>query len=102
MTYTPILHTLCEVVTVNALKVRNQFGEILEQLDEGNSPILIEKRKKVRAVLISYEDYKTRFLDKQIEDERERFLLQVEENRRPSRHGVDPIRYLRSLRGYED
>lgn len=88
--------------TVNALKVRNQFGEILDMLDADNAPILIEKRKVVRAVLISYDDYKIRFLDKQLEEERERFMKRVESHSRPSISGGDPTAYLRSLRGYSD
>jgi prevent-host-death family protein len=90
------------MTTVNALKIRNQFGEVLEMLDQGKDPILIEKRKKVRAVLISYEDYRTRFLDKLADEEKENFLKQVRGQVHPSLSDEDPVVFLRKLRGYED
>jgi len=55
--------------------IRNQFGKVLELLDKDKDPILITKSKKVRAVLIRYEDFKTRFLDKQAEEEQELFAI---------------------------
>jgi len=36
---------------VNALKVRNQLGEILAGLEETGEPVLISKGRRVRAVL---------------------------------------------------
>jgi len=88
--------------TVNALKIRNQFGEVLELLDRDKDPILITKSKKIRAVLIRYEDYKTRFLDKQAEEERIQFYNQIKSHVAPSLIPEDPIVTLRKLRGHED
>ncbi len=88
--------------TVNALKVRNNFGEILDMLDSGRDPILIEKRKKIRAVLISYEDFRTRFLDKLLVEERDRFIRRVHSHVSESAAEGDPTTYLRALRGYVD
>ena len=90
------------MIKVNALKIRNQFGEVLEMLDAESEPILIEKRKKIRAVLISYKDYKTRFLDKLVEEEKEFFLKQVRDQARPSLADEDPLKFLRKIRGYKD
>jgi len=42
---------------VNALTVRNKLGEVLDMLDAEHEPIMISKGKKLRAVLISYEDF---------------------------------------------
>ncbi|GEM_PF-3438458 len=36
---------------INALKVRNNLGEILERLHDTKEPIFITKGRKVRAVL---------------------------------------------------
>jgi len=88
--------------TVNALKIRNQFGEVLELLDKEKEPILITKSKKIRAVLIRYEDFQTRFLDKQIEEEKELFYKQVKSHVAPSLIQEDSVLTLRKLRGYTD
>jgi len=88
--------------TVNALKIRNQFGEVLDLLDKEKEPILITKSKKVRAVLIRYEDFQTRFLDKQADEEKERFIKQVKSHVAPSLIKEDSVLTLRRLRGYED
>ena len=88
--------------TVNALKIRNQFGDVLEQLDRDKDPILITKSKKVRAVLIRYEDFKTRFLDKQAEEERIQFYNQIKSHVAPSLISEDPVETLRKLRGHQD
>lgn len=87
---------------VNALKIRNNFGEILEILDSERLPILIEKRKKPRAVLISYEDFKARFVDKLAEEERDRFISRLRAEAAASRIEADPLQTLRSSRGYTD
>ena len=48
--------------TVNALKVRNNLGKILDRLEKTREPILISKGRKIRAVLVTPEDFETRFL----------------------------------------
>ena len=88
--------------TVNALKIRNQFGEVLELLDKDKDPILITKSKKIRAVLIRYEDFQTRFLDKQADEEKEKFIKQVKSRVGPSLIKEDSVVTLRRLRGYTD
>jgi hypothetical protein len=88
--------------TVNALKIRNQFGEVLDLLDKEKEPILITKSKKIRAVLIRYEDFQTRFLDKQAEEEKKQFIEQIKSHVAPSLIPEDPVVTLRKLRGYED
>ncbi|RKX83470.1 MAG: hypothetical protein DRP58_08690 [Spirochaetes bacterium] len=88
--------------TVNALKVRNNFGEILDLLDKEKEPILITKSKKIRAVIIRYEDFQARFIDKQAEEEKEKFLKQVKSHGAPSLINEDSVVTLRRLRGYTD
>lgn len=90
------------MITINALKIRNQFGEVLELLEKERHPILIEKRKKVKAVLISYDDFLNRFIDKQAEEEKRRFLDRVKAHREPSLLATTPLDTLRRLRGYDD
>ena len=88
---------------INALMVRNRFGEVLDMLDADHEPILISKGKKLRAVLISYEDFVLRFIDKQAEEEKEAFLSETEVWRaQAGEQPVDPVQTLRVLRGYEE
>ncbi len=89
------------MVTVNAITLRSKLGEVLEILDRDGQPVLIEKRNKVRAVLISYDDFVHRFVDKQAEEEKKNFIAQVEKSRRPSLVSEDPTDTLRRIRGYE-
>ena len=88
---------------INALMVRNRFGEVLDMLDADHEPILISKGKKLRAVLISYEDFVLRFIDKQEEEEKEAFLNETEVWRdQAGAQSADPVQTLRALRGYEE
>ena len=88
--------------TVNAPKIRNQFGEVLRTLEETGEPILVSKGREVRAVLISVEDFKTRFLDKMVEDEANKRFEQILAERQYRITGEDPTALLRNLRGYDD
>ena len=88
---------------INALMVRNRFGQVLDMLDADHEPILISKGKKLRAVLISYEDFVLRFIDKQAEEEKQAFLNQaVVWRNQAGMQSADPVQTLRSLRGYEE
>ncbi len=49
--------------TVNALMVRQHFGQILKNLEDSGEPILIEKGRKPVAVLVSMEFFHKRFFD---------------------------------------
>jgi prevent-host-death family protein len=89
--------------SVNALTLRNRLGEVLDMLDRDHEPIMISKGKKLRAVLISYEDFTHRFIDKQAEEEKEAFIRQAERWRaQAGDESVDPVDALRTLRGYEE
>jgi prevent-host-death family protein len=88
--------------TVNALKIRNQFGEVLRTLEETGEPILVSKGREVRAVLISIKDFKTRFLDKMVEDEANKRFEQILAERQSRITEEDPTALLRNLRGYGD
>ena len=88
--------------TVNALKIRNHLGEVLDSLEKDGEPILLSKGRKIRAVLITTEEFKKRFLDKQIEEEKKKLLQRIKELRADSVIKKDSINVLRSLRGYEE
>jgi hypothetical protein len=88
---------------INALMVRNKFGQVLDMLDADHEPILISKGRKLRAVLISYEDFLLRFIDKQAEEDKKAFIEQaVVWRNQAGIQSSDAIQTLRSLRGYKE
>jgi len=82
---------------VNALKVRNNLGEILDRLDKKGDPIFISKGRKLRAVLITPEQFERRFLDWQAREEKMRFLDGV---KRLKKGTLNSLTVLRQVRGY--
>ena len=90
------------MTTINALKLRNQLGEVLDELDREKEPILISKQKKIRAVLIPYEEFQKRFIDKQAEEEKRKFLESMRSHVVDPPEGFDSVAMLRRMRGYDD
>jgi PHD/YefM family antitoxin component YafN of YafNO toxin-antitoxin module len=88
--------------TVNALQVRNQLGKVLQELEETKEPILLSKGRKVRAALITIEDFQRRFLDRQAEEAREKWRDALRELRAPRVGSRSSLDTLRELRGYPD
>ena len=86
---------------VNALKIRNQLGEILDGLSQTGEPVLISKGRKVRAVLITPEQFERRFLDCQAEEKKQKLIEKLESLRAPRLGAKDSMAILRELRGYE-
>ena len=86
---------------VNALKLRNNLGEILDRLNSAGSPILISKGRKIRAVLVTPEDFERRFLDVKANEEKELFLKVVRSLRRKKKGNIESGEALRLLRGYK-
>lgn len=87
--------------TVNALKVRNNLGEILDRLDKKGEPILISKGRKIRAVLVTPDQFERRFLDVKAKEEKKRFLDTVRKLCKGRVGGKTSLEALRQLRGYE-
>jgi PHD/YefM family antitoxin component YafN of YafNO toxin-antitoxin module len=85
---------------VNALKIRNNLGAILDRLSETGEPILVSKGRKIRAVLVTPEQFKKRFLDKQVEEDRKKFLKTVKDLRKEKTSKDNSLSILRQLRGY--
>jgi PHD/YefM family antitoxin component YafN of YafNO toxin-antitoxin module len=87
--------------TVNALKIRNHLGEVLEELNKTGKPILVSKGRKIQAVLITPDQFKKRFLDHQAEEEKKRLMEIIKASRAKSKESKDSLEVLRELRGYE-
>jgi len=86
--------------TVNALKIRNHLGEVLEDLKKNGEPILVSKNRKIQAVLITPEQFQTRFLDFQSEEKRQNLLKTIKSLKAKGRGSKDSVEVLRELRGY--
>ncbi len=86
---------------VNALKVRNNLGEILDRLSETGEPVFISKGRKIRAVLVTPEQFEKRFLDWQVRSEKKKFLNNFEKLRKGKRGNLSSLTVLRQLRGYQ-
>ena len=86
---------------VNALKIRNNLGEILDRLDATGEPILVCKGRKLRAVLVTPQDFETRFLDYKLKEDKQRLLDQMRALKRKKKAPTESIELLRQLRGYD-
>ena len=86
---------------VNALKLRNHLGEILDRLRDKGEPILVSKGREIRAVLVTPEQFEKRFLDWQAEEQRKRFLNDVAQLKKKKKSRLDSLTVLRKLRGYD-
>ncbi len=85
---------------VNALKIRNNLGAVLDRLNDTGEPILVSKGKKIRAVLVTPEQFQKRFLDWQAKEEKQRFLDNVKQLRKKGIGSADSLTLLRQIRGY--
>ena len=81
---------------VTALELRNRLGEILETLDREQAPIIIEKGRKPRAVLIPLRLYRERFVDLQEKELREQLVAEFRDT--PVSTLRDTVAELRRLR----
>ncbi len=86
--------------TVNALTIRNKLGSVLEELDKTREPILVSKGRKVRAVLISIEDFERRFVDKHAEEKRNQLIARIKALRAERLQSATSLEMLRAQRGY--
>jgi len=85
---------------VNALKLRNNLGEILDRLEDKGEPILVSKGRIIRAVLVTPEQFEKRFLDWQADEQRKRFMDNVAQLKKKKKGRLDSLTVLRQLRGY--
>jgi len=85
---------------VNSLKIRNHLGEVLDDLERDGEPILVSKGRKVRAVLVTWKDFETRFLDYLAQEDRRRMMSRIEGLRAHRIGETDSVEVLRELRGY--
>lgn len=85
----------------NALKIRNNLGEILDRLEATGEPVLISKGRKLRAVLVTPQDFEKRFLDYMVREEKNRLSKEMKELKGKKKQTIESVQLLRQLRGYE-
>ena len=85
--------------TVNALTMRNNLGKVLQELEEKKEPILVEKGRRVRAVLITPEDFQRRFVDRLAEERKQDWIRKLDKLRAPRVGDASTMDVLRDLRG---
>ena len=86
---------------VNALKVRNNLGEILDRLNDSGEPIYISKGRKIRAVLVTPEQFEKRFLDWRVKEEKKRLLDALKGMRKGKKGKLSSLAVLHQIRGYK-
>ena len=86
--------------TVNALKIRNNLGEILDLLEKTKEPILVSKGREIRAVIITPEQFQDRFIDYQARERKQQLLDTIKGLQAKSVGGRKSIDVLREIRGY--
>ena len=87
---------------VNAVKLRNNLGEILDRLSAKGDPILISKGRKIRAVLVTPEDFEKRFLDVKAQEEKDQLIQLFKSLRKRKKESAQSLKILRQLRGYSE
>lgn len=85
---------------VNALKIRNNLGEILDRLNATGEPIFISKGRKRHAVLVTIKDFETRFIDHKVKEDKKRLLDGMHALRQKKKESIESMELLRRLRGY--
>ncbi|PYT09364.1 MAG: hypothetical protein DMF49_02410 [Acidobacteria bacterium] len=80
---------------VTSLELRNHLGSILDRLDKEQEPVIVEKGRKPRAVLLPLALYR-RFLDLQEKALRDELVKEIRESALPAvRDTVVELRRLR-------
>ena len=83
-------------MNVNALKIRNEFGRVLDSLKESGEPIIIEKNRAPVAVLISLEDFQNRFIDYREKEKKKEIISLFRKNLvKSKKNSLKEIRKLR-------
>jgi len=82
---------------VNALQMRQSVGKVLRQLEKGGEPVIIERRRRPAAVLISLDDYEKRFADRDADEKREEIVRRIRALRFKAPSGKTTLDLLRDL-----
>lgn len=92
---------------VNALQLRQSLGKVLKRLEKTGEPILVEKNREPKAVMITLKDYQERFIRRPSAEERKKIFDRMDALREkiskeiePTIPGVnDAVTLIRQMRG---
>lgn len=87
------------MLKTNALKLRQNLGSILKQLQKTGRPILLEKNRKPMGVIISIEDYQKRFADVESDEARRELVQSIREAQLSLPANRTAEQLIRELRG---
>lgn len=88
-----------EMKEVTALELRQSLGKVLELLERDGEPVLLHKRGRPVAAIISLRDFRERFAERAAAEERDRLIEQMDELAGPSVDPTPVVDILRELRG---
>lgn len=86
---------------VNALQLRQSLSKIMNKLQRSGGPIILERGRKPVAVIISLEDFKKRFVEKDADEKRlevQRKILSLARKSAVKTSAETVLRQLRSGR----
>ena len=84
--------------SVNALELRQSLGKVLEHLDQDGAPILVYRRRKPAAALVSLKDYQERFVDREADERRRQVVREIRKLKFGSSGAATTLDLLRDLR----
>ncbi len=84
--------------TANALRMRQNMGSVIQELQKTGEPILIEKGRLPVAVLISLADYKKRFVDIEADSARRKIIEEIKASQIRLPSGMSSLSLIRDLR----
>jgi prevent-host-death family protein len=84
---------------VNALELRQSLGKVVASLQRNGEPVILEKRRRPVAVLISLRDFQERFVEKAAAEARGQILEEMDRLAIPSADPTPGVELLRELRG---
>ncbi len=83
---------------INALALRHSLTKIIETLQKTGEPILLEKGRKPAAVIISLDDFRMRFIEKDADDKRIAIKEKILNMRKKSHNHESAESILREMR----
>lgn len=84
--------------TVNALTLRQSLGKVLQGIQKTGESVLVEKDRKPAAVLISLDDYKKRFVDREADEARWAIVDRIRNADLELPKGMTAVNAVRRLR----
>jgi PHD/YefM family antitoxin component YafN of YafNO toxin-antitoxin module len=84
---------------VNALELRHSLSKIIARLNKLKKPIVLYKGRKPACVLISLEDYNTRFVEKAADEKRLSIMKEINAMSLKSKNKTSAEDLIAELRG---